>query len=58
VNTRLHEIVERLGQITGELEAGEADDARAAELAREASELAAEAVEETNRLIREVESGE
>jgi uncharacterized membrane-anchored protein len=55
VISRLHEIVERLGQITAELEAGEADDSRAAELAREAAELASEAVEETNRLLREAE---
>jgi hypothetical protein len=55
--SRLHEVVERLGQITAELEGREADDSRAAELAREASELAAEAVEETNRLMREA-SGE
>lgn len=53
MTSRLHEIVERLGQITAELEGGEADDSRAAELAREASELAAEAVEEANRLLRE-----
>jgi hypothetical protein len=50
----LREIAERLGAIAGELE-GDADDARAAELAQEAAELSAEAVEETNRSLRESE---
>ena len=50
---RLAEIAERLRAIAAELEGGEADDARAAELANEAAELSAEAVEETNRRIRE-----
>lgn len=52
---RLREISERLAAIAGELEGAEADDARAAELAREAAELSAEAVEESNRRIRESE---
>jgi hypothetical protein len=50
----LREIAERLGAIARELE-GDADDARAAELAQEAAELSAEAVEETNRSLRESE---
>lgn len=54
--SRLREISERLGAIARELEAGEADDARAAELAGEAADLSAEAVEETNRRIREGEA--
>lgn len=53
---RLREISERLGAIARELEGGEADDARAAELANEAAELSAEAVEEANRRIREGEA--
>jgi uncharacterized membrane-anchored protein len=51
--SRLREISERLAAIAGELDGGEADDARAAELAHEAAELSAEAVEEANRRIRE-----
>jgi hypothetical protein len=50
---RLREISERLAAIAGELGGEEADDARAAELAHEAAELSAEAVEETNRRARE-----
>jgi len=53
---RLREISERLAAIARELEGGEADDARAAELAAEAAELAAEAVEEANRRARESEA--
>jgi hypothetical protein len=53
---RLREISERLSVIARELEGGETDDARAAALAHEAAELSAEAVEETNRRIRESES--
>ena len=56
--SRLREISERLGAIARELEAGEADDGRAAELANEAAELSAEAVEESNRRIREGEAPE
>jgi uncharacterized membrane-anchored protein len=51
--SRLREVSERLAAIANELEAGDTDDARAAELAREAAELSAEAVEEANRRIRE-----
>jgi hypothetical protein len=54
--SRLGEISERLTAIARELEGEEADDARAAELAHEAAELSAEAVEETNRRIREGEA--
>jgi len=50
---RLREISERLGAIARELESGELGDERAAELANEAAELSAEAVEEANRRIRE-----
>ena len=53
---RLREISERLNAIAHELEGEEADDARAAVLAQEAAELSAEAVEETNRRIREGEA--
>ncbi|HEX6753416.1 MAG TPA: hypothetical protein VF093_07535 [Solirubrobacterales bacterium] len=56
--SRLREISERLGAIARELEGGEAGDARAAELANEAAELSAEAVEEANRRIREGEAAE
>ena len=55
---RLREISERLTAIAGELEAESADDARAAEFAKEAAELSAEAVEEANRRIREGEAAE
>jgi uncharacterized membrane-anchored protein len=54
--SRLREISERLTAITRELEGEEAADARAAELAHEAADLSAEAVEETNRRIREGEA--
>jgi len=50
---RLREISERLTAIAAELEGDGTADARAAELANEAAELSAEAVEETNRRIRE-----
>jgi hypothetical protein len=50
---RLREISERLAAIAAELDGGGADDARGAELAHEAAELSAEAVEETNRRARE-----
>jgi hypothetical protein len=53
--SRLREIAERLIAIARELEGEAVDDARAAELAQEAAELSAEAVEETNRRIREGE---
>lgn len=54
--SRLREIAERLGAIAAELEGPEASDERAGGLAREAAELSVEAVEETNRRIREAES--
>jgi hypothetical protein len=53
---RLREISERLKAIAAELQGDETADARAAELANEAAELSAEAVEETNRRIREGEA--
>jgi hypothetical protein len=53
---RLREISERLAAIARELEGEGTDDARAAELAHEAAELSVEAVEETNRRIREGEA--
>jgi small-conductance mechanosensitive channel len=55
--SRLREISERLNAIARELEGEQTDDARAAELAREAAELSAEAVEQANRRIREDEAG-
>ena len=54
--SRLGEISERLRAIARELEGEEAADGRAAELAHEAAELSAEAVEEANRRIREGEA--
>lgn len=54
--SRLGEISARLTAIARELEGEEATDARAAELAHEAADLSAEAVEETNRRIREGEA--
>jgi uncharacterized membrane-anchored protein len=54
--SRLREITERLEAIAAELESGETGDARAGELAREAAELSAEAVEEANRRMREASS--
>jgi hypothetical protein len=54
--SRLGEISARLTTIAAELEGEEANDVRAAELAHEAAELSAEAVEETNRRIREGEA--
>jgi hypothetical protein len=52
--TRLREISERLGAIAAELEGGEGlEEGRAAELAAEAGELSQEALEETNRRVRE-----
>jgi hypothetical protein len=54
--SRLREISERLTAIARELEGEQADDGRAGELAHEAAELSAEAVEETNRRIREGEA--
>jgi hypothetical protein len=51
--SRLSEISERLRAIAAELDGGEADDERTAELSREAAELSAEAVEEANRRMRE-----
>jgi hypothetical protein len=53
--SRLGEISERLQAIAAELGGEQADDERAAELAREAAELSAEAVEEANRRMREAE---
>lgn len=49
---RLVEISGRLEQITAEL-SGDADEERAEDLTKEAAELAAEAVEEVNRRLRE-----
>lgn len=54
--SRLAEISARLTAIARELEGEEATDALAAELAHEAADLSAEAVEETNRRIREGEA--
>jgi hypothetical protein len=56
---RLREIAKRLRQISTELD-GETQlgDERAAELAAEAADLSAEAVEEANRRTREAASSE
>jgi len=51
--SRLAEISERLEAITSELGGSAADDERAAALTAEAADLAAEAVEEVNRRLRE-----
>lgn len=56
MSNRLREISDRLAAIARELEGERADDARASELAHEAAELSAEAVEEANRRIREGEA--
>jgi uncharacterized membrane-anchored protein len=53
VSERLREIADRLGTIARQLAGDEVDDAQAADLAHEAAELSAEAVEETNRRARE-----
>ena len=53
--SRLAEISDRLQAIATELAGEGADDERAAELAREAADLSQEAVEETNRRMREAE---
>jgi hypothetical protein len=58
VNLRLREISERLRQITAELESQEVGDERAAQLASEAADLSAEAVEEANREARQQASSE
>jgi len=55
---RLREISERLTVIARELENDESEGASAAELAHEAAELSAEAVEEANRRIREGEASQ
>jgi hypothetical protein len=54
--SRLREIAERLGRIATELESEELGDERAAELAAEAADLSAAAVEEANRQAREASS--
>jgi hypothetical protein len=55
---RLREISERLTAIARELEGDESGGTSAAELAHEAAELSAEAVEEANRRIREGEASQ
>jgi hypothetical protein len=57
-NERLREISCRLEEIAASLGAEDTGDERAAELAREAAELASEAFAEANRRIRESESAE
>ena len=54
---RLREIASRLEQITAALSDDATGDERAAELSREAADLASEAVEETNRLMRGADAG-
>ena len=53
--SRLREISDRLRAIARELESEDASDERPGELAREAAELSAEAVEEANRRTGEAE---
>jgi hypothetical protein len=55
--SRLAEITERLEEITAALSDPGTGDERAAELTREAADLAAEAVEEVNRKLGD-EAGE
>jgi hypothetical protein len=54
--SRLREVAERLRRISSELGEEGLDDERAAELAAEAADLSAEAVEEANRQAREAAS--
>jgi len=54
--TRLREIAERLRVISAELADEGTGDERAAELAAEAADLSAEAVEEANRQARDAAS--
>jgi hypothetical protein len=56
--SRLREIAERLRAISAELASEETGDDRAAQLATEAADLSAEAVEEANRQAREAASAE
>jgi hypothetical protein len=56
--SRLEQITDRLLQISAELSDPGAGDDRAAELTREAGELAAEASEEVSRALREASSDE
>ena len=51
--SRLREITARLEEIRRELEDGNPSDGRAGELTEEAADLAAEAVEQVNRRLRE-----
>ena len=53
MSERLTEITARLEQITAALAAEETGDERAGELTGEAADLAAEAVEEVNRALRQ-----
>jgi hypothetical protein len=54
--SRLREISERLEAIAVELDGEQANGELAAQLAREAAELSTEAVEETNRRVREADA--
>ncbi len=56
--SRLREIAERLRAISAELASEETGDDRAAQLATEAADLSAEAVEEANRQAREAAGAE
>ena len=53
MSERLAEITARLEAIAAELAAEDTGDERAGELTAEAADLAAEAVEEVNRALRE-----
>jgi hypothetical protein len=56
VSDRLRQIASRLRDISAELGRDEVGDERAGELAAEAADLSAEAVEEANRQAREAAS--
>ena len=56
--SRLEQITERLRTIAVELADPELDDERAAQLTREAAELAAEASKEVERALREASEDE
>jgi hypothetical protein len=56
--SRLREIAERLRLIANELDGADLGDERAAELAAEAADLSAEAVEEANLQARQAASAE
>jgi hypothetical protein len=56
--SRLEQITDRLRKITAELADPQLDEERAAQLTREAAELAGEATEEVDRALREASADE